>query len=200
MERVVELARHPRCAARFVSSRSSRTISSSCRWTSPHSRTRMNERKLSLHVAPQIRRALALRLLDELPQAEQADEVGALVAEAPVQLVGLLLRLARPLARVLDVERRRHHEHLAEAAELGAGEDHPADARVDREAREALPERRELAVLAERAELLEHAVALGDRLRLRRIEERKVLDVAEPERLHPQDDAGEPGPLDLRDR
>ena len=59
-------------------------------------------------------------------------------------------------------------------------------------------ERRELALLVERAELLEHAVALGDRLRLRRVEERKVLDVAEPERLHPQDDAGEPGALDLR--
>ena len=43
----------------------------------------------------------------------------------------------------------------------------------------------------ERAELLEHAIALGDRPRLRRIEEREVLDVAETERLHPQDDAGE---------
>ena len=79
---------------------------------------------------------------DELPQPEEPDEVGALVAEAPVELVGLLLRLARPLARILDVERRGDDEHLAQAAELGAGEDHPADARVDREARELLAERR----------------------------------------------------------
>ena len=50
---------------------------------------------------------------------------------------------------------------------------------------------------AERAELLEHAVALVDRARVRRVEEGEVLDVAEAERLHPEDDAGEARPLDL---
>jgi hypothetical protein len=56
-----------------------------------------------------------------------------------VQLVGPLLRVAGALAGVLHVERRGHHEHVVEAAELGAGEDHARDARVDGEAGELRP-------------------------------------------------------------
>jgi hypothetical protein len=115
-----------------------------------------------------------------------------------VQLVGLLLRLPRTIARILDVERRRHHEHVAKTALLGAGEDHAPDARVDGEARQALAQRRQLASPIDGAQLLQHPIALGDGPRVRRIEEGEVLDLAQAERLHPQDHAREAGALDLR--
>ena len=94
--------------------------------------------------------------------------------KASMEIVGFLLERLRTLARILDIERGGHHQHVAQNAQLRAGEDHATDARVDREARELSAERRELALLAERAELLEHAIALGDGLGLRRIEGRET--------------------------
>lgn len=149
--------------------------------------------------APQMGRPPALGLTHERPQLEEPREVRVLVTEAPVQLVCLLRELPWPLARVLQVERRGDDEHLVQAPVLDAGENHPRDARVHREARELVPERRQGALLAlDGPELLEHPPALGDGLRLGRVEEGEVLDVTEAERLHPQDDAREPGALDFR--
>ena len=153
--------------------------------------------KAVLADAPQVGRALPLRLLGEVPQAEEAHEVGALVAEAAMEIVGLLLELARALARVLDVERRGDDQDVAQDSELGAGHDHARDPGIDGESCETLAERRQLAALPERPQLLEDAIALGDGLRLRRIEEGKVLHVAEAERLHAQDDGSEASTLDL---
>ena len=87
---------------------------------------------------------------------------------------------------------------LAQRALVAPAEDHAAEARIDRQPAELLAESASAAVVVERAELLEHAIALVDRALLRRIEEREALDVAEAERLHAQDHAGEADALDLR--
>ena len=47
-------------------------------------------------------------------------------------LRALMRELPWPLARVLQVERRGDDEHLVQAPVLGAGENHPRDARVHR--------------------------------------------------------------------
>src|SRR3954470_24904665 len=52
--------------------------------------------------AAQLRHAAVQRLAHERPQLEQTQEVGALVAKATVQLIGLLLQAARSLAWILD--------------------------------------------------------------------------------------------------
>src|SRR5689334_22631766 len=90
----------------------------------PFANTHEREEAL-LARAAQIRASLALGVLGEFPQAEQADEVGALVAKAAMEIVGLLLELARALPRILDVERGGDDEDLAEASQLGARHDHP---------------------------------------------------------------------------
>ena len=56
-----------------------------------------------------------------------------LVLEAGVLLVGLRPVLDRSLARVLQRQGRRDHEHLAQAAEPLGLEDHPAQPGVDRQ-------------------------------------------------------------------
>ena len=77
-------------------------------------------------------------------------------------------------------------------------EDHPADARIERQARELAADRRQRVLAVGRAELVEELVAVGDRPLGRRLEEREVLDAAEVERLHAQDHAGERRADDLR--
>ena len=140
----------------------------------------------------------AARLLEPPPQLERAEELRLLVVELRVRLVGGLLLLERPVADVLDAERAGDDQHLAQRLAMARLEDHPADARIERQARELAADRRQRVLAVGRAELVEQLVAVGDRALRRRLEEREVLDAAEVERLHAQDDAGERRADDLR--
>src|ERR1051326_365979 len=70
---------------------------------------------------------LALLLGQVLPQVQEGDEIRIRVGEPAVLVVGGLLGLGRALARVLDGQRRRDDQYLADAAVPVRFEDHPAD-------------------------------------------------------------------------
>ena len=105
---------------------------------------------------------LALLLLQVAPEVEPGEEVGGLVLEPRVLLVGLRALLRRALAGVLDRQRRGDHEHLAHAAEPLGLQDHPAQAWVDRQPGEPPADLGEPLVGGEGAELLEQCHAVGD--------------------------------------
>ncbi len=85
---------------------------------------------------------------------------------------------------------------------MAAGlEDHPAQARVQREMSEfragvGQPEAARGA--GDRAQLLQQRDAVGHVPGVGRVDEREVLDLAEVQVGHPQDDRGQAGPQDLR--
>src|SRR6478735_2122006 len=111
----------------------------------------------------------AARLLEPMPQLERAEELGLLVVELGVRLVGRLLQLERPVADVLDTQRARDDEHLAQRLAVARLEDHAADARIERQARELAADRRQRILAVGRAELVEELVAVGDRAPGRRL-------------------------------
>ena len=129
--------------------------------------------------------ALAMRqrflrgAVEKLPQRDQRQEVGALVAKLQVRLVGRLLPLERTLARVGHRQRARDDEALGKAAVLARRQHDAADARVERQPRELAAARRQRALGVDGVELLQQLVAVGDRARQRRIEERERLDLAQ---------------------
>src|SRR5258706_5455164 len=131
------------------------------------------------------------RFLEELPQLQPGKEIGFLVVELFLRFVGRGSPIARPLARILHRERGGDDEHLAQRVLRFRRENHAADARVHRQLRN-LPSRfGELVFVVDRAQLGEQRIAVLDRLGSRRIDERKFLDRAKAERLHPQDHVGE---------
>ena len=135
---------------------------------------------------------LVLQLLVvPLPQLEPAHEVGALVGEELVLLVGGLRALHRAVARVLHRQRAGDDQHLAHAALLLRGQQHPRDARVERQLGELPADLGQFALIVERMEFGEELVAVGDEPVAGRIDEGEAHHVAEPERLHPEDDARE---------
>ena len=145
-----------------------------------------------------VRELLAGERLEELPEVDERQEVRALVAEAQVRLVRRLRLLEGPLARVGHRERARDHQRLREAAALARRQHDPTDPRVERQLRELAADRRERAALVDRAQLGEELVAVGDRPRRRRLDERERVDRPELERGHLQDHARERAPQDLR--
>ena len=82
---------------------------------------------------------LALLLADVAPQVEPGQQVRPLGLEPRMQLVGLRTLLGGALARVLQRHRRDDDQDLAHAAETVGLEDHPPQARVDRQPRQAPP-------------------------------------------------------------
>ena len=81
-------------------------------------------------LAPQIFGQLAVRflvadrLMDEVPQFHQCQEVTSFVRVAPVRLIGRILRLERPLARILDRQSASDDQHLGHALLLARCEQH----------------------------------------------------------------------------
>ncbi len=131
------------------------------------------------------------------PQVHVREEVRVLVLEARVLLVGLLALVRRPLARVLDRERGRDHDHLLRASQPVGLQHHPPEPGVDRELGEPPSEGRQPLLVVERGQLLQQPDPVADLAPVGRIEEREVRDVAERGRRHLQDHRREVGPEDL---
>ena len=143
---------------------------------------------------------LLLELLDEIPQLEPAEEIRIGIGPLGMGRVGLLLAIGRPLARVLHFQGRGDDQHVGQAVLAVGLQDHPADPRIDGQAGELPAERRQPAVLVDRAQLEQRLVAVANRLGPRRIEKRKLVDRPQIERQKLQDHRGQVRPLNFRRR
>ena len=130
------------------------------------------------------------RFLEKIPELDPGKEIGLLVVEAFLRLVGGGSALARPLAWVLHRESRGDDEHLAQRVLGFRCENHAADARVDRHPRELFSCFGQLVRFVHGTQLGEQRVPVLNRLGRGRIDEREFLDCSQAERLHPQDDIG----------
>jgi len=123
-----------------------------------------------------------------MPQVEQGEEVGARLREALVHGVGRLSGVRWPFPRVLDGQRGRDDQHLADAPVVVGLQDHPAEARVHRQPGQLPPYAGESGATApstagrHRAQFFQQPYAVGDVAGVRRVHEREVCDVAEVER------------------
>ena len=130
-------------------------------------------------------------VLEERGELEETQEIRALVRKARMALVGGRGLVERPLARVLHRERRGDEPHLRDAAFLARGDQHAADAWVERQARELGADRGELVRFIDRAELSQQRITIGDGARRGRVEEREVGDFAKAQAFGAQDHRGE---------
>ena len=139
-------------------------------------------------LAARQRRAL---LRERFPQVQNGDEVGARIGERRVLLIGLRLRIGRPLARILGRQERRDDQHLGHAVVMARREQHARQARIERQRRDLAAEARHDARFVDGLQLLQQPIAVVDQPRVRRIDEREVLRLAEFQRRHLQDHARE---------
>ena len=137
-------------------------------------------------------------LLVALPEIQQGEEVGLRMPPFGVLEPRGVLLIRRHFMRVLHGQRGREHPDRFAMRRAARGEGDACDTRVQRQAAKLAPERRDAALLVERAERLQQAVAVGDMALVRRIEPGKRIDLAEAERGHLQDHAGEVRAQDFR--
>jgi hypothetical protein len=140
--------------------------------------------------------------VEGLPQVQPGEELRALLlfVAAPFG-VGLVRRaglLLRPLARILHRQGCGDDQHLAQAVAVARGEDHAADARIERQLRQLAAGFGEFSLVVHRTQLGEQLIAVGDHARQRPVDEGEFLHFAQVQRLHAQDNAGQRGAQDLR--
>jgi len=137
-------------------------------------------------------------LLQRIPQLHQPGKLRPLVGVAPVRLVGGFLRTLRALARILHRQSRGDDQHLAQADLIARRQQHAAQARIQRQARQLAADRGELVALVDRVQLRQKLVTVRDRTCRRSLHERELGHVAQAERFHLQDDGGQRRAQDLR--
>ena len=137
-------------------------------------------------------------LLVGVPQFEDADELRARVGEQRMRVVGGGALVGRTLARILDAQERGDRDRLAQAAVLVGGHQHARQLHVHRQARHGPAGGGELALLVDRAEFGQLLPAVGDGAAVGRLQERERLDIAQAQRQHAQDHAGQRGAADFR--
>ncbi len=154
---------------------------------------------VTVHALAGLRRVavLAAAFLDPVPQLEQAREFRLLVVELLVLLVGGLRRFHGAVAHVLAAQRGGDDQHLGQGLPLARGQDHAADARVQRQLGELGADRCQLVGLVDGTQLAQQRIAVGDGLLRRRFQEREVLDRPQVQRLHAQDHRRQRGAQDL---
>ena len=162
----------------------------------PHPRERQEVRRAEF---PQLAEGHPLELVViDFPDGQQRQEVRVGMREPFVRVVGLFLLIHRPFARVLDAQRRRNDEHFPQRLFVPRLQDHPPHRRIHRQAGQFTADLGQPAGLINRPELVQQRVAGPDAFRRRRVQEGKLLDVAQPERLHAQNDVRQVAALDLR--
>ncbi len=127
--------------------------------------------------------------LEEGPDPDQPHEVGMLVAEAAVALVGGAFLSQRPDVGILDRQRGGDDEHLGQAVLPVGGEQHAADLRVHRQFGQFPADGGEAPRLVHRPQLVQQAVAVRDHAPGGRLQEGKLAHRAQFEGLHAQDGA-----------
>ena len=154
-------------------------------------------RKVML-LAPGAQRALAVAPLAPVrrPEVQITRELRARVGEHLV-LAARGVGIHAVLARIDDAQGGRDHEPFAQRIVAVRDDEQPRHARIDRQPRHDLPVLREAPLVVDGAEQVQELIGVGHRLRRRRVDERELVDGAEPQRFEPQQHAREPGAQDL---
>ena len=166
-----------------------------------HSRRRTNERKLSWHhfrsLLGESRRTF---LVIDPPQVHVGEEIRPLITELGAGLIRGLLLIHRPFARVLHRQGRCDDQHFLQALLILGCQNHPPNPRIDRQPGQQPSGLRQLIGFIDGPQLMQRLISIANLPIIRRIEERETADVAQSERLHLKDHAGQVGPQYLRVR
>ena len=132
-----------------------------------------------------------------VPERARREEVRLRHAPFRVGLRGLLPRVDRPAARVVARHGRDNRKDERQDGVFARRDQHAREARLQRDARELAPDVGEPVAALDRAELQELLQAFAHHHGLGRIDEGEVVDRAEAQVEHREDDARERGAQDF---
>ena len=136
--------------------------------------------------------------LEPVPDVQQSGKVGFFVVERGVRLVCRLLLVLGSLPRVLDAEAGNHNQHFGQAAVVCRGDQHPGQARVQRQAGHGTAEFGNTALVVNRAQLFQQFVAIVHLPAIGCFQKREMPNLAQPGGSHLQNNGRQVGTQNLR--
>ena len=130
------------------------------------------------------------RFREPVPEFEQTGEIRTHIGEFALGLIGGFALRGRALARILDGQAGSENAHGRGHAHGITGDEHAPDTRVQRQARQLTAELGD-ATVRHRLQLGQQIAPVVDITPLRRVDERKTLDLAQLEVRHGEQHAGE---------
>ena len=115
-----------------------------------------------------------------------------------VFLIGRLLFFRRPFAHILSAERGGNNQHFAQRLTLLGFQQHPANARVNRQARHFAAKFGHVAPFGNGFQLLQQGKTVFNKTFVRRINKGEILQPAQLQLQHLQNNGGQVGALDFR--
>ena len=116
--------------------------------------------------------------------------------EAGVGLIGGFTAIQRSQARVLGRQRGNDDQRFGKCASMSRFDEHSRQARVNRQTRHLAADGREL-VVVDGLQFMQQAAGVADGAGMRRIDEGKAVDAAQPKSPHRQHHGGQVGALDF---
>ena len=150
----------------------------------PHVEIR-RRRKFPQRIAPPLS-AFITEWLKRVPHPQNSDEVTLRILPCGMRLIGLARFFRRPLTRIVGFQKSDDRQNFSQAMFLARLNDHPRQPRIDRHPRHFATVSGELPITIERADLTQRAIPLGHGLRRWSIKKRKLIDLRQTQRLHPQ--------------
>ena len=158
----------------------------------PLAQTQRRQEFFTALVRPQFVGLLVLdRILKPRPQFYVGKKIRALVIEALVRRIRRFAPFRGSITRVLQGERAGDDEDLVQALELPSRQQQTRHLGIERQFGQLMTQWRELAHVVNGVEFLQQLVTVRDGARTRRLDERKFLHLAQPQRTHAQDDSGQ---------
>ena len=136
--------------------------------------------------------------LKTVPQIQEGGKVRALLVPLGMGLIGCLLLFQRTFARILHSQRAGNHRQLGQAALTSPFQQHPTNARINRQARQLATDISHCAAAINRAQFLQQGETVADGPAIRRLDKREILDAAKAQMQHLQNDRGQVGAANLR--
>ena len=133
----------------------------------------------------------AAALAQPLPQPQVAGKLALVVVKLGMGLIRAGLCLERSFAHVRHRQGAGNHQYLIQRSALARLQQHAPDTRVERQARQLLADLGQCIRVIHRTQFVQQLVAVGNGATLRRLDERKVLDLTQMQRLHAQDNCSQ---------
>ena len=160
----------------------------------PHERQKIALAEIAQLVLGQLPRLVVVII----PELEQCQKIGMLVAKPAMLLVRRLLPLQRPFARILNRQSRDDDQHFAQTTLPLRRQQHPPQAWIDRQFRQLPALFADAPLLVHRLQLEQQPETVADLARIRWLHERELLRSAQIQRAHLQDHRRQMGAQNFR--
>ncbi len=164
----------------------------------PFTNTQRGQQSLFDAIGKLALRALFLRqLFQPVPQLHIGQELGLVVVETGMGLIGRFTLMDRTITRILHGHGRGHDQHFRQTMMFMSGQNHAGHTRVHGQLGQGTAYLGQALLFIQRTQLLQNLIAIGNRTASGRLHKGEGFHIVQMQGLHAQNHRGQRGTQNL---